>query len=95
MNDPAPHEEGLTPAQRTMRARIAAHVSWSRTNDRAARTAPARKAALDRFERLVDPEGTLDDTTRRQRAEAAKTAYFQQLAYRSSKNRRRDFRTDK
>lgn len=81
--------EGLTPVQRSMRARAAAHVSWSRTTDRAARTAPARKAALDRFERMVDPDGVLDDETRRKQALAAKRAYFQQLAYRSSRARGR------
>lgn len=82
--------QGLTPVQRSMRARVAAHVSWSRTTDRAARTEPARRAALDRFERQVDPEGILDDETRQKRALAAKRAYFQQLAYRSSRTRGRN-----
>jgi len=49
----------LTPAQRSLRARIAAHMSWANTEDRSARTAAARKAALERFERQVDPNGTL------------------------------------
>ncbi|MBN9743609.1 hypothetical protein DMP23_21440 [Amycolatopsis sp. A1MSW2902] len=75
-----------------MRARAAAHVSWSRTTDRAARTAPARKAALDRFERMVDPEGVMDDATRQKQALAAKRAYFQRLAYRSSRARGRTHR---
>ena len=43
-----------TPAQR---GRIGAHVSWSRTIDRAARTEPGRKGFLARFEREVDPDG--------------------------------------
>lgn len=84
--------QGLTPVQRSMRASVAAHVSWSRTIDRAARTAPARRAALDRFEKQVDPEGILDDETRQKRALAAKRAYFQQLAYRSSRARGRSNR---
>jgi hypothetical protein len=32
----------LTPEERSLRARLAAHVSWARTEDRAARTARAR-----------------------------------------------------
>ena len=48
-----------TPQERSLLGQIAAHESWAHTDDRAARTAPARKAALDRFEREVDPEGTL------------------------------------
>jgi hypothetical protein len=51
--------EDLTPAQRSLRARVAAHTSWASTSDRAARTAAARKAANDRFARQVDPEGAL------------------------------------
>jgi hypothetical protein len=40
-------------------AQIAAHESWARTVDRTARTAKARRAARDRFERLVDPDNKL------------------------------------
>ncbi|TCB95415.1 hypothetical protein E0H26_19670 [Micromonospora zingiberis] len=35
---------GLTPEQRRRRARIAAHVSWANTADRAARTAAGTRA---------------------------------------------------
>jgi hypothetical protein len=42
-----------------MRGEIGAFHSWARTEDRVARTWPARKAAMDRFEREVDPEGKL------------------------------------
>jgi hypothetical protein len=78
-----------------MRARIAAHESWARTADRTERTAPARKAALDRFERLVDPNGELDETTRKQLADSAKRAHFQRLALLSSRARRRGSVNDK
>lgn len=42
---------------RALQARLGAYESWARTSDRAARTAPARRAALDRFARQVDPTG--------------------------------------
>jgi len=74
---------------RSLRARVAAHQSWAATTDRAARTAPARRAALARFERQVDPEGTLDPVERALRAESAKKAYFARLALLSVEARRR------
>ena len=79
----------LTPAEKSLRGQIAAHESWSRTTDRAARTANARKAMLDNFERQVDPEGTLPPAERAKRAEHARKAHFKRLAYKSAKARRR------
>ena len=73
----------LTPEQRSLRARIAAHTLHSRI-DSTAHTKPARDAALARFERQVDPDGKLPEAERQRRALAARTAYFTQLAYRSS-----------
>ena len=64
--------------------RIAAEISWARTNDRAARTRPARETFLKRFEKEVDPDGALPPEERRQRAEHAKRAYMLQLAKRSA-----------
>ena len=78
-----------SPSFRTMRARLAAHESWARTADRSARTAPARKAAADRFEREVDPDGSLDPAERARRAEHARKAYFIRLAMKSAEARRR------
>lgn len=71
-----------------MRARMAAHVMWSQTPDRSERTAPARKAAMDRFEKSVDPDGLLDPEERARRATSARKAHFTQLAYRSARARR-------
>jgi hypothetical protein len=68
--------------------RIAAEISWACTRDRAARTHPARQAFLMRFERQVDPDGTLPPEERRQRAEHAKRAYMLQLAKRSAAARK-------
>lgn len=79
----------LTPTERSLRGQIAAHESWSRTEDRAARTAKARKAALDKFEQQVDPEGTLPPAERARRAMHARRAHFQRLALKSAQARRR------
>ena len=79
----------LTPAERTMRARLAAHTLHSQV-DSCAHTEPARRAANDRFERQVDPDGILAPEERQRRAEQAKKAYFTSLALRSAKVRRRN-----
>jgi hypothetical protein len=55
---------------------IAAEISWSRTTDRNARTKPARRAFLDRFEEEVDPDGTLPPDERRRRAQHALRVSF-------------------
>src|ERR1700749_4987078 len=68
--------------------RIAAEISWSRTYDRSARTRPAREAFLKRFEREVDPDGTLPPEERRRLAEHAKRAYMLRLAKRAVASRR-------
>lgn len=78
----------LTPEQRSLRARLAAHVSWANTTDRAARTAAARRASMDRFDRLVDPDGVLPPAERAIRAAHARKAYFARLALRSAQARR-------
>jgi len=68
--------------------RIAAEISWSRTADRRARTRPARQAFLSRFEREVDPDGTLLPDERRKRAQHALRAHMLRLAKRSASVRR-------
>jgi hypothetical protein len=83
----------LTPEQRSLRARIASHESWARTPDASARTAPGRKAFLDRFEKQVDPDGELSPAERARRAEHARKAYFARLALKSARARRSRSRT--
>jgi hypothetical protein len=78
----------LSATERTLRAKIAAHTSWAQCEDRRARTAPATAASMARFERQVDPDGVLTPAERARRAENARRAYFQQLAFRSAKARR-------
>ena len=82
-------DAALTPAERSMRARLAAHVSWAKTPDPAARTRAGRDAFLARFEREVDPDGTLDPEERSRRADHARSAYFARLALASAKARRK------
>jgi len=79
----------LTPSERVMRARLAAHTLHATITDPAAHTAPARKAFLDRFELEVDPDGTLDPSERARRAAHARKAYFARLALKSAKARGR------
>jgi hypothetical protein len=79
----------LTPSERSLRGRIAAHASWANTADRPARTAKARKAMLDKFEREVDPEGQLAPAERARRAAHARAAYFARLSLKSAQARRR------
>jgi len=75
--------------RRSLIARLAAHESWARTTDPTARTEPARRALLDRFEREVDPDGLLPLDERTRRAAHARKAYFTRLALRSPQARRR------
>lgn len=76
----------MTPAERRLRGQLGALVAHSRGSTN---TAPARAAFLSRFEREVDPDGTLDPAERARRASFAKRAYFVRLALRSAKARRR------
>jgi hypothetical protein len=84
-------EESVSPTatERTLLAQIAAHESWARTDDRSARTANGRKAMLDKFERLVDPDGTLPPAERAKRAKHARVAHFKRMALKSAQARRR------
>lgn len=79
----------LTPEQRSIRAKIAANARWAQEKDRQAATAKQRAAAMERFEREVDPGGTLDPETRARLAASARKAYFSRLALASSKARSR------
>ena len=65
----------------SLRSRIAAHESWARTTDRAARTAPAR-AALDQM--FLDAAG--GDPVR---AAHLRKAHFARLSLKSAQSRRK------
>ena len=71
----------IPPAEAHLRARIAAHLSWAKTEDRTARTASAR-AALD--QKFLDQAG--GDPVR---AEHLRRAHFAKLALKSAQARRK------
>jgi hypothetical protein len=78
----------LTPAERSLRARMGG-LAVAAKYDTKEVTKPAREAFLARFEREVDPDGSLPPAERARRAEAAKRLYFARLAMRSARARRR------
>lgn len=78
----------MTPGERTMRARLAAHCLHAQRDSREL-TAPGRAAFLRRFEREVDPDGLLSPDERARRAGHARSAYFTRLALKSARARRR------
>ena len=79
----------LTPAERKLRAQLAAHTSWANTEDRTKRTEAGRQALHAKFEHEVDPDGVLDPVERARRAESARKAHFARLALKSAQARRK------
>lgn len=82
----------LTPEQRTMRARLAAHESWANTDDRSARTNAGHRASpasVDYWLDRVDPDGTLTAEARRAAAMSKRDAYMTRLAFNASRARAR------
>ena len=79
--------DSLTPSERTLRARMAAHVSHSR-HDPKERTRAARDKFEARFLDQVDPDRALPEGERQRRADHARRAYFLQLALKSAQARR-------
>ena len=79
----------MSKSKQSLAGRIGAHASWANTTDRTERTAPARKAALERFERQVDPDGSLPPAERARRAEHARKSYFLGLSLKSAQARRK------
>ena len=81
----------LTPGQRSLRARMAAHARWAR-HDAAAHAAKMRAASPagdQRWLDQVDPDRELPEEERAIRADHAKKAYFAGLALRSATARRK------
>jgi hypothetical protein len=78
----------LTESESRLLAQIRAHESWAKTENRSARTANARRAFRDNFERQVDPEGKLSPAERAKRAEHARIAFYKRLALKSVQSRR-------
>lgn len=75
------------PAERRLRAQLAANTRWSREDP--AEQGRILRAGLDaKFLRDVDPDGVLPEAERVRRAECAKRAHFQRMALASAKARR-------
>jgi hypothetical protein len=77
----------LTPAERRLRAQIAANTRWAK-EDPAANAARGQAGLIARFEREVDPEGVLAPAERQRRAEALRRAHMGRMALAAAKARR-------
>ncbi|CAM4184467.1 hypothetical protein MYSE111917_15245 [Mycobacterium senriense] len=77
-----------TLAERRLRSQIGAYESWARTENRSARTLPARMALEAKFENRVDPDNKLMPAERAKRAASLRKAYYAQLALKSARARR-------
>jgi hypothetical protein len=82
-----PKRQPLSPSERTLRARVAAHAKHA-THDPQAAMAKARAVFLATFEQQADPQGVLPPAERQRRAEQLRRAYFARLALASAKARR-------
>jgi hypothetical protein len=78
----------LSPNERVLRARIAAHAQHAQGRTNTLPATDASPARREYFDRLVDPEGVLPDAERARRAEHARSAHFNRLALASAKARR-------
>ena len=76
----------MTPEQRSLRARLAAHARWA-NEDPKEQMKMARDKFDERFYRQVDPDGVLPPEERARRAASARRAYFSALALKSSRAR--------
>lgn len=72
---------GSSPTERRLAASVAAHESWANTDDRSARTAPARAALEAKFLERAGGDPV--------RAEHLRKAHYQRLALKSAQARRR------
>lgn len=80
----------LTPEQRSIRARLAAHSRWANASPEDARRQgeAAQRGLLERFAKDIDPEGSLDPEDRYRRAKHARNAHMARLALKSSQARK-------
>lgn len=71
----------ISASEESLAKSIAAHLSWANTEDRTARTAPARAALEEKFLEQAGGDPA--------RAEHLRKAHFQRLALKSAQARRR------
>jgi hypothetical protein len=81
------HDQPSSSAERSLRARLAAYALHAKRDSRET-SAAGRAAFLARFEREVDPDGTLDEAERQRRAARARSAYFTRLSLAAVKARK-------
>jgi hypothetical protein len=81
----------LTPAERSLRASLAAHSRWANTPvaDRRRQADRGHAALLAKFAEQVDPEGRLTPDERDKLARNAYAAHMKRLAFASSRARRK------
>ena len=72
----------------SVRGRLGAHTLHAQLPDPSAHTAPARAAFEARWERIVDPDGTLAPQDRARRAAHARAAHFARMSLASARARR-------
>jgi hypothetical protein len=82
-----PKRSSLSPTERALRARLAAHAKHAKHDPRAAMD-KARAAFLASFEQQADPDGVLSPAERDRRAQQLRSAHFARLALASAKARR-------
>ena len=77
-----------SPTERRLQRQAAAHASWAKTPNRAARLAPAHAARDARFDKLVDPDGVMNPVDRGKAAASARKAFYTEMARKSAAARR-------
>lgn len=75
----------MTPEERTLRARLAAHARWKRGENPVAATEQARAGFFARFEDEVDPDRELDPAVRATRAHHALCEHMARLQLQKGK----------
>jgi hypothetical protein len=80
----------LTPAERSLRASLAAHTRWANTPtaERRRQADRGHAALLAKFAREVDPDGTMTPEERDKLARNRYAAHMKRLALASSRARR-------
>lgn len=69
-------------------ARLLVRRSWDLTTDRTARTANGRRANRDRFLKIVDPQGVMDQADRERLAAEARHNFYVEIGRKSAEARR-------
>lgn len=76
------------PSDRALIARVAAHTRWAKEPDRDAATQSARRGLEAKWEREVDPTGSLPPEERARRVSSLRSAHMQRMTLLSAQKRR-------